>query len=274
MNPPDTAPDTAPSNAPTALATRFERAGGKPVYVRRMFGRIAGVYDLMNRLMTGGLDGRWRRFTARQVALEPGQRALDVGTGTGDLAIAVLRASAPGTTVVGVDFTPEMLDHGRHKLARLGLAERMTLQRGDGERLDFPDDSFDACCSAFVVRNLDDPLQGFAEMLRVVRPGGRVACLEISHPPSPLFGALFTLYFGRLVPLLGRLVGRSADAYTYLPTSASAFVRAPRLKEIMEDAGWEDVRYTYLTGGVVACHVGVKPAGAPPAPADSPRSQH
>ena len=260
--PPETAPDT--------LSTRFERAGGKPVYVRRMFGRIAGVYDLMNRLMTGGLDGRWRRFAARQIALGPGACALDVGTGTGDLAIAVLRASAPDGRVVGVDFTPEMLEHGRRKLARLGLSERITLQQGDGERLAFPDASFEACCCAFVVRNLADPRQGFAEMLRVVRPGGRVVCLEISHPPSQLFGALFAFYFGRLVPLLGRLVGRSADAYTYLPTSASAFVGAPRLKALMEAAGWEDVRYTYLTGGVVACHVGIKPTTAAPAPGYSP----
>ena len=250
----------------TSLRTRFARAGGKPVYVRRMFGRIAGVYDLMNRLMTGGLDGRWRRFAARQVALGPGERALDVGTGTGDLAIAVLRAGAPDARVLGVDFTPEMLAHGQAKMERLGLSGQIALRQGDGEHLDLPDASFDACCSAFVVRNLSDMRQGFAEMLRVVRPGGRVVCLEISHPPSPIFGGLFRFYFGQLVPLLGRLVGRSADAYTYLPTSASAFASAPRLKAIMEDAGWEDVRYTYLTGGVVACHVGVKPgASARPA---------
>ena len=253
------APLDTPERARSSLSTRFERAGGKPVYVRRMFGRIAGVYDLMNRLMTGGLDGRWRQFAARQVALGPGERALDVGTGTGDLAIAVLRAGASDARVVGVDFTPEMLERGQRKLARLGLSERITLCQGDGERLDFPDESFDACCSAFVVRNLNDLRQGFAEMRRVVRPGGRVVCLEISHPPSAVFGWLFETYFGQLVPLLGRLVGRAADAYTYLPTSASAFPRAPRLKAIMEEAGWEDVRYTYLTGGVVACHVGVKP---------------
>lgn len=254
---------TVPTPTPSTnqeLRGRFERAGGKPVYVQRMFGRIAGVYDLMNRLMTAGLDGRWRRFAARQVALGSGQRALDVGTGTADLAIAVAQASPADAHVVGVDFTPAMLDRGRQKLARLGLASRVELLQGDGERLAFPDDTFDACCSAFVVRNLADLRQGFAEMRRVVRPGGRVVCLEISHPPSALFGGLFQLYFGRLVPLLGRIVGRSADAYTYLPTSVIAFPRAPHLQAIMEQAGWTDVRYTYLTGGVVACHVAVKPA--------------
>jgi demethylmenaquinone methyltransferase/2-methoxy-6-polyprenyl-1,4-benzoquinol methylase len=245
---------------PPELRARFDRAGGKPAYVRRMFGRIASVYDLMNRLMTAGLDGRWRAFAARQVALGPGQCALDVGTGTGDLAIAVARAAAPDATVVGVDFTTEMLDRGRAKLARLGLIGRVSLLQGDGEHLEFPDGNFDACCSAFVVRNLADLHQGFGEMLRVVKPGGRAVCLEISHPPGVLFGGLFGLYFGQLVPLLGRIVGRSSDAYSYLPTSVTTFPRPPQLKAIMEAAGWREVRYYYLTGGVVAVHVGIKPA--------------
>jgi demethylmenaquinone methyltransferase/2-methoxy-6-polyprenyl-1,4-benzoquinol methylase len=243
------------------LRARFERAGGKPDYVRGMFGRIAGVYDLMNGLMTGGLDRRWRAFAARQVALGPGERALDVGTGTADLAIAVAQAGAADATVVGMDFTPDMLTRGRRKLERLGLTGRIELQLGDGERLAFPDGAFDACCSAFVVRNLTDLRRGLGEMRRVVRPGGRVVCLEISHPPGAVFGALFRLYFGRFVPLLGRVVGLSLDAYTYLPRSAKAFPRAPQLKAIMEEAGWSDVRYTYLTGGVVAVHEGTNPGG-------------
>jgi demethylmenaquinone methyltransferase/2-methoxy-6-polyprenyl-1,4-benzoquinol methylase len=223
-----------------------------------MFGRIARVYDLMNRLMTLGLDRRWRDFAARALALGPGQTALDIGTGTGDLALAVARRW-PETRVVGVDFTPEMLVRGREKVARLGLAERIELRQGDGEQLGFPDNAFDACCSAFVVRNLADLSGGFAEMRRVVKPGGRVVCLEMSHPRSRLFAALFHLYFDRLVPLLGRLVGRAFDAYTYLPTSASSFPDAPTLKRLMEAAGWEDVRYYALVGGVVAVHVGAKP---------------
>src|SRR5215470_16137379 len=160
--------DSMESITPTPeLRARFEAAGGKPVYVRRMFGRIAGVYDLMNRLMSVGLDRRWRSFTVSQVVLGRGQTGLDIGTGTGDLAIALARRSAAESHVIGVDFTPEMLARGREKIQRLGLAERIELRQGDGERLAFPGATFDAVCSAFVVRNLTDPRAGFAEMLRV-----------------------------------------------------------------------------------------------------------
>ncbi len=248
-----------PQPAPQ-LKERFDAVGGKPVYVRRMFGRIARVYDLMNRIMTLGLDQRWRDFAARQVRLGPGQRGLDIGTGTGDLAIAIARVSSPESSVVGVDFTPEMLDLARKKLPRLGLEGRVEFLQGDGERLDFPDGTFDACSSAFVVRNMADLERGFGEMLRIVRPGGKVVCLEMSHPRNRLFAALFHLYFDRIVPFLGRLVGKSFEAYSYLPTSVTTFPDAPRLKRIMESVGWHDVRYYSRIGGVVAIHVGTKPA--------------
>jgi demethylmenaquinone methyltransferase/2-methoxy-6-polyprenyl-1,4-benzoquinol methylase len=245
------------STPPPALQARFATAGGKPTYVRQMFGRIARVYDLMNRLMTAGLDSRWRTFAARQLALNDGARALDVGTGTGDLAIAAAQMY-PGAQIVGVDFAPEMLERGRDKVRRLGLGERVQLQVGDGARLDFPDNTFDACCSAFVARNLGDLPDGLAEMRRVVKPGGRIVCLEISHPRNRIFSGAFHLYFDRLVPLLGRVIGRSFDAYSYLPTSVTAFPDAPTLQRVMTDVGWEDVRYYALTGGVVAVHVGTK----------------
>jgi len=248
---------STPAPAPK-LRAQFEAAGGKPVYVRQMFGRIARVYDLMNRLMTAGLDGRWRAFTVKQIALKSGQIGLDIGTGTGDLAIALANASAPDSRVIGVDFTPEMLAIGRAKLQRLDLAHRVELAAGNGEHLDFPDDMFDACCSAFVVRNLGDLPMGFREMLRVVKPGGHVACLEMSHPYNPLFSAAFHLYFDRIVPLLGKLVGRAFDAYSYLPTSVSTFPDAPQLKRMMEEAGWSDVHYYYRLGGAVAIHTATK----------------
>lgn len=242
-----------------ALQEQFAAAGGKPNYVRGMFGRIAGVYDLTNRVMTGGLDGRWRAFAARKVALGAGQRALDLGTGTGDLAIAVARHSPPDARVVAVDFTPEMLARAGEKLRRQGLEQRIELRQGDGEHLEFPDASFDACCSAFVVRNLADLRGGLAEMYRVVRPGGRVVCLEMSHPYNPLFAAAFHLYFDRLVPVLGTLIGRAFDAYRYLPRSVASFPDAPTLKAIMESVGWRDVHYNYRAGGAVAIHYGTRP---------------
>ena len=250
---------TTPSPAPE-LRARFDAVGGKPTYVRGMFGNIARVYDLMNLVMTGGMDRRWRAFAARQIALGPGQRGLDIGTGTGDLAIALARASAPDATVIGVDFTPEMLELARQKLPRAHLEGHIAFQLGDGEHLDFTDATFDACCSAFVVRNLDNLGNGFSEMLRVVKPGGRVVCLEMTHPRSRLFAAAFRIYFDKIVPLLGKLVGRSFEAYSYLPTSVTTFPDAPHLKAVMEAAGWGNVRYYYRGGGTVAIHVATKPA--------------
>ena len=241
------------------LQRRFDAEGGKPTYVRHMFGRIARVYDPMNRLMTGGLDARWRKFAVRQLALGADALGLDVGTGTGDLAIAAIKAAGPGTRMIGVDFTAEMLELGRPKLEKLGLADRIELRQGDGEHLDFPDDTFDGVCSAFVVRNLADLPGGLREQFRVLKPGGRMACLEITHPPGAIFGAAFHLYFDQMIPLLGRVVGKSFESYRYLHQSLAIFPRAPQLKRLMEEVGFTNVRYHYLNGGVVAVHVGTKP---------------
>lgn len=248
-------------SAKTSLEERFRESGGKQPYVRRVFGRIARIYDLMNHLMSFGLDRHWRAFAARTLALAGGEVGLDLGTGTADLAIAVIRRSGPGTRMIGMDITPEMLARGRRKIERLGLQERIELRVGDAERIDLPESSVDGCCSAFVVRNLSDIRQGFGEMLRVVRPGGRVVCLEISHPPGRIFGSLFHLYFYRLAPLFGTLLGRAGEEYTYLPHSLTAFPDAPALKAIMEEVGWRDVRFSLLQGGIVAVHTGTRPAG-------------
>jgi len=257
------------------LEQRFAGEGGKPQYVRRLFGRIAQVYDLLNRLMSFGLDTYWRRFAARLIALGPHQVCLDIGTGTGDLAIAVLRAGAPGCRVVGVDFTDEMLAIGRRKIARRDMTDRIMLLAGDADQLPFGANTFDACCSAFVARNLADLHHSFREMLRVVKPGGKVLCLELSHPPGLFFSTLYHLYFNRFVPILGSLVGRAFAEYSYLPQSLTVFPAARQLKDIMEAVGWEQVRYYYLTLGVVAVHVGIKPrAAAPLDPHERPCSHH
>jgi demethylmenaquinone methyltransferase/2-methoxy-6-polyprenyl-1,4-benzoquinol methylase len=246
-------------NTNMALEEKFRETGGKRSYVRRMFGRIARVYDLMNRLMSFGQDRRWRAFAARYLALGTGELGLDLGAGTADLSIAVIRRAGPGTRMIGMDITPEMLEVGRRKIERLGLQDAIDLRVGDAERIDLPDNSVDGCCSAFTVRNLSDIRQGFREMLRVVRPGGRVVCLEISHPPGAIFGGLFHLYFYRMAPLFGTILGKAAEEYNYLPQSLTNFPDAPTLKAIMEEIGWSDVRFYRLSRGIVAVHVGTKP---------------
>jgi len=244
-----------------SLEEKFHETGGKRPYVQRLFGRIAGIYDVMNRLMSFGLDGYWRARAARYLALATGETGLDLGAGTGDLSIAVIRRSGPGTHMIGMDITPEMLEVGRKKIAQLGLQEQIELRIGDAEHIDLPENSVDGCCSAFTVRNLTDIKQGFREMLRVVRPGGRVVCLEISHPPGKIFGALFYFYFYKLAPLFGTIIGKAFEEYNYLPNSLTTFPDAPGLKKIMEEAGWSDVRFYRLSGGIVALHVGTKASG-------------
>ncbi len=242
------------------LEERFRATGGKRSYVKRLFGRIARIYDPMNRLMSFGLDRYWRSFAAHYLALGSGETGLDLGAGTADLSIAVIRGSGPGTHMIGMDITPEMLEQGRKKLARMGLQDRIELRIGDAEHIDLPDNSVDGCCSAFTVRNLTDIHQGFKEMLRVVRPGGHVVCLEISHPPGKIFGSLFYLYFYKLAPLFGTIIGKAFEEYTYLPNSLTTFPDAPTLKKFMEECGWSDVRFYRLSGGIVAVHVGTKSA--------------
>jgi demethylmenaquinone methyltransferase/2-methoxy-6-polyprenyl-1,4-benzoquinol methylase len=241
-----------------SLEEKFRATGGKRPYVQRLFGRIARVYDLMNFLMSFGLDRYWRKRAARYLGLASGETGLDLGAGTADLSIAVIRNSGPGTHMIGMDITPEMLEQGRSKLARLGLADRIDLRVGDAEHIDLPDNSVDGCCSAFTVRNLTDIRQGFSEMLRVVRPGGRVVCLEISHPPGKIFGKLFNFYFYKLAPLFGTIIGKAFEEYNYLPNSLTTFPDAPRLQQIMEEVGWSNVRFYRLNGGIVAIHVGTK----------------
>ncbi len=241
------------------LQKLFDRDGGKPTYVRNMFGRIARVYDLMNGVMTGGLDRRWRKFTAQQLALKGAARVLDIGTGTADLALTVVKENGAETHVTGIDFTEEMLQVGRIKLQKMGLQNNVELLIGDGENLQFADESFNGVCSAFVMRNLTHLDRGIREQFRVLQPGARMVCLEITHPPSPILAGLFHLYFDRLIPVVGKLVGKSFESYNYLHQSLAVFPNAPKLKQMMESAGFVNVRYYYRTFGVVAVHVGEKP---------------
>jgi demethylmenaquinone methyltransferase/2-methoxy-6-polyprenyl-1,4-benzoquinol methylase len=215
-----------------------------PRDVETMFDRIAPVYDLMNRVMTAGLDRRWRRLTAEAV-VRPGDRVLDACCGTGDLALADLRA---GGAVTGLDFSQRMLDRARRK------STAIVWTRGNLLDLPFADGSFDAATVGFGVRNVEDPERALSELARVLRPGGRLAILEITTPRGPL-RPFYALWFDRIVPLLGKLL-RGGAAYTYLPASVRRFPGPEELAAAMEQAGFRDVGFRLLGAGIIALHVG------------------
>jgi demethylmenaquinone methyltransferase/2-methoxy-6-polyprenyl-1,4-benzoquinol methylase len=216
--------------------------------VRVMFDRIARVYDRMNSVMTAGLHHRWRERAADLANVGPGARALDVATGTGDLAIALARRVRPGGEVVGSDFSEGMLALARRK------APELRWEWGNALALPYPDDAFDAATVGFGARNFNDLDQGLAEMARVVRPGGRVVVLEITTPRRPPLSVFFSVWFDRIVPALGRLA--DSDAYTYLPSSVRRFPGPEELAARMERAGLTDIRWILTAGGIIALHAG------------------
>jgi demethylmenaquinone methyltransferase/2-methoxy-6-polyprenyl-1,4-benzoquinol methylase len=216
-----------------------------PDAVRTMFDRIAPVYDAMNHAMTVGLDRRWRMETARAVVW-PGDRVLDACCGTGDLAIASLRG---GGRVTGLDFSERMLERAREK------SHEVEWVQGDALQLPFSEGSFDAVTVGFGVRNLDDLEAGLRELRRVLRPGGRVGILEITRPRG-LLRPFYKLWFDGLVPLAGKLLP-GGSAYTYLPASVRRFPGAKDFAELMQTAGFEQVRFRLFAGGIVALHTGV-----------------
>jgi demethylmenaquinone methyltransferase/2-methoxy-6-polyprenyl-1,4-benzoquinol methylase len=217
--------------------------------VQAMFDRIAGVYDLMNSVMTAGLHHRWRERAADMAALEPGDSALDVATGTGDLAIELCRRVGAEGEVVGSDFSERMLELARQK------APELRFEHGNALALPYEDGSFDAATVGFGARNFSDLPQGLREMARVVRPGGRVVILEITTPERPPLSWFFRLWFDRVVPMLGRFAG-DPDAYSYLPSSVRRFPNARGLGAAMTAVGMVDVRWLLTAGGIIAIHVG------------------
>jgi demethylmenaquinone methyltransferase/2-methoxy-6-polyprenyl-1,4-benzoquinol methylase len=237
-----------------------------------MFDRIAGVYDVMNTAMTAGLHHRWRALAAEQAAVGPGSRVLDVATGTGDLAIELARRVSPGGEVIGSDFAEGMLERARTKAHRGGTAVTPTFEWGDALELPYAEDSFDAVTVGFGARNFDDLAAGLREMVRVVRPEGRVVVLEITTPTRQPLSLFYGVWFDRMVPAIGRLAGavmarrpRSsaaeapgsvAEAYTYLPNSVKRFPSPEGLASEMQRAGLSQIHYRLLAGGIVAIHAG------------------
>ncbi len=257
------------------------------VQVRAMFDRVAGVYDLLNTVMTAGLHHRWRTRAVDFARVGPGDRVLDVATGTGDLAIELARRVSPGGEVVGSDFSEVMLTRARLKGAKAlpdispascsgsngashSKAASLSFEWGDALELPYADDSFDAATVGFAARNFSDLGRGLREMARVVRPGGRVVVLEMTTPTRLPLSLFYRVWFDRVVPLLGGIVGglarlrarptadptqvTLAEAYTYLPNSVKRFHSPPALAAEMERAGCTDIGYVLMAGGIIAVH--------------------
>lgn len=227
----------------------------RATYVQQMFDDIAPRYDLMNRLMTGGRDVAWRRLVVDEAHLPPGGRLLDIATGTGDIALEALRRDGQ-SRAVGADFSLEMMLRGRGKPG----ADQLRWLGADTLALPFPDETFDAVTSGFMLRNVVDVPRSLSEQRRVVKPGGRVVCLEISRPPrnSLLPRVAYRFYFHRIVPFIGGLVSGNRSAYMYLPQSADEFLSPDELADLMHRAGWRDVHYRKLMMETVAIHSATK----------------
>jgi demethylmenaquinone methyltransferase/2-methoxy-6-polyprenyl-1,4-benzoquinol methylase len=221
-----------------------------------MFDRVAGHYDTLNSVMTAGLHHRWRERAAERAELNPGGSVLDVCCGTGDLALELSSRVAPGGHVIGCDFSEPMLDLAREKTSARRI-EGVRFEWADALQLPYDAGRFDAVTVGFGVRNFADRERGLREMTRVLRPGGRLVILEITQPTRPPLSTFFSLWFDRVVPLLGAVAG-NAEAYEYLPESVRSFPAPKALAAEMAAAGLERIRYTVLAGGIIAIHSGAR----------------
>ena len=257
--PPARVPTLRPSMAPPRLRSfRFddETQRKQGARVSRMFDRIAPTYDLLNHLLSANIDQRWRQHTVRKLGLTGRERCLDACTGTGDLALALLAGGAK--EVVGSDFAPQMVSRAAEKAAAK-YPDRSRFLVADTTRLPFESGEFDVATVGFGVRNLERLDAGLADLCRVLRPGGRLAVLEFSRPPNPIFRGLYNLYFMLVLPLIGNLVsGGAENAYAYLPRSVQAFPSPSVLADMMKRAGFATVEYEALTFGIAHLHLGTK----------------
>jgi demethylmenaquinone methyltransferase/2-methoxy-6-polyprenyl-1,4-benzoquinol methylase len=226
--------------------------------IREMFESIAPRYDFLNRLLSLGIDRRWRSFAVRQLQIPEGGRVLDMATGTGDVALEIASRTPESVRIVGEDFTQGMLAIAKEKIAASPFRSRIFLVNAPCEAMSHPDRTFDGVTIAFGIRNVVDRLAGLREMYRVLKPGGRAVILEFSNPRSRLFKALYHFYFRRVLPFLGGLFSQRS-AYRYLPDSVLEFPDQEAFKSLMEAAGFSDLRHFDLTFGVATVYVGVCP---------------
>lgn len=235
----------------------YNNQESKTGQVRQMFDSIAPAYDFMNRCMTMGIDKLWRRKAVRLVAKTHPQQLLDVATGTGDLVIQLCR-SIGAKKIVGIDLSNGMLEIGRRKVAEKGLDGVIELQQGDCLDLQFADGSFDAVTVAYGVRNFERLEQGYAEMYRVLAPGGMLCVVELSTPTNPLIKFFYDIYTRRVIPFIGRSKSKDARAYSYLPESIAAVPQGESMLQIMRRVGFTDCRAIAMTFGTCSIYIGVK----------------
>lgn len=233
-----------------ALSEKGER-------IRAMFGSIAPRYDLLNRLLSLGIDQRWRRFAVAKIGLRGPGRVLDVATGTGDVALEIASQYPASVGVVGIDFTPEMIELGKVKVEQSRHAGRITLQVAPCEDIPFDDGSFDAATISFGIRNVVDRIKGLGEMHRVLKEGGKIVILEFSTPTLPVFKDLYHFYFLKVLPKIGGMFSRFS-AYQYLPDSVLEFPSRDEFKGMMRQVGFKEVQHFDLTGGIATVYVGTK----------------
>ena len=250
---------------PEARLDEFAYFGYQPVppaakekLVHQHFDTVSARYDFMNTLLSFGLHYPWKWTAVRLLELKEGDRVLDVCGGTADLALLAAKQVGPAGRVVVYDINRAMMAEGRPKVARAGLSSRIAFLQGDAERLSCPDASFDAAMVGFGIRNLTHPEAGFKEMHRVLKPGGRLMCLEFSQPVTPWFRRLYDFYSFYVMPLMGRIFVGSWQAYTYLPESIRMFAHPEEVSATLEALGFTQVRFRRLTNGIAVIHLGVK----------------
>ncbi|MBT1072636.1 bifunctional demethylmenaquinone methyltransferase/2-methoxy-6-polyprenyl-1,4-benzoquinol methylase UbiE [Pelotalea chapellei] len=233
------------------------RLSEKGENIQQMFGTIAPRYDFLNRLLSFGIDRRWRTKAVQLLKYREGSKILDVATGTGDVALEIARTTPLSVQISGADFCPEMVELGQAKVAASPYADRITLHVAPCEDLPFPDNTFDSITIAFGIRNVVDRRLGLAEMWRVLRPGGRMIILEFSTPRSQLFRQLYYFYFRRLLPMIGGLFSRY-NAYKYLPDSVLEFPSVSEFAAMMTATGFRNIQIHELTFGIATIHAGEK----------------